>query len=44
MFFEPLAGQRFVKVTEHRTKVDWADAVRDLIDLHYPQALPVLPW
>jgi DDE superfamily endonuclease len=38
MFFEPLAGQRFVKVTEHRTKVDWAHAVRDLVDLHYPQA------
>ena len=38
MFFEPLAGQRFVKVTEHRTKVDWAYAVRDLVDLHYPLA------
>lgn len=38
MFFEPLAGQRFVKVTEHRTKVDWAYAVRDLVDLHYPHA------
>jgi hypothetical protein len=23
MFFEPLAGQRFVKVTEQRTKIDW---------------------
>lgn len=38
MFFEPLAGQRFVKVTEQRTKVDWAYAVRDLVDLHYPLA------
>jgi hypothetical protein len=38
MFFEPLAGQRFVEVTEHRTKIDWADAVRDLVDLHYPDA------
>lgn len=38
MFFEPLAGQRFVKVTKHRTKVDWAYAVRDLVDLHYPDA------
>lgn len=36
MFFEPLAGQRFVKVTAHRTKVDWAQAIRDLVDLHYP--------
>ena len=38
MFFEPLAGQRFVQVTDHRTKVDWADAVRDLVDIHYPEA------
>ncbi len=38
MFFEPLAGQRFVKVTDHRTKIDWAYAVRDLVDVYYPQA------
>jgi hypothetical protein len=24
MFFEPLVGQRVVKVTDHRTKIDWA--------------------
>lgn len=38
MFFEPLAGQRFVSVTDRRTKIDWAYAVRDLVDVHYPQA------
>ena len=38
MFFEPLAGRRFVTATERRTKIDWADAVRDLVDPHYPQA------
>jgi DDE superfamily endonuclease len=38
MFFEPLAGQRFVTVTDRRTKIDWAYVVRDLVDLHYPQA------
>ena len=38
MFFEPLAGQRFVEVTAHRTKIDWAYAVRDLVDTHYPDA------
>jgi hypothetical protein len=38
MFFEPLAGQRFVAVTEHRTKIDWAEAMRDLVDRHYPDA------
>lgn len=38
MFFEPLAGQRFVKVTDHRTKIDWAYAVRELVDVWYPDA------
>lgn len=32
MFTEPLAGWRDVKVTERRTKTDWALAVRDLLD------------
>ncbi len=27
MFFEPLAGKRFVKVTEQRTRIDWAHAM-----------------
>ena len=38
IFFEPLAGQRFVKVTDHRTKIDWAYAVRELVDVWYPDA------
>ena len=38
MFFEPLAGQRRVKVTEHRTRIDWAHAVRELVDEGYPHA------
>ncbi|HET8670323.1 MAG TPA: IS630 family transposase [Candidatus Saccharimonadales bacterium] len=38
LFFEPLAGQRFIKVTDRRTKVDWAEAVRDLVDVYYPHA------
>jgi hypothetical protein len=38
MFFEPLAGWRNVKVTERRTMVDWAEAVRELVDVHYPEA------
>jgi hypothetical protein len=36
---EPLAGRRQVAVTEHRTKVDWAHFVRDLVDVHYPEAV-----
>ncbi len=35
---EPLTGWRHVKVTERRTKKDWAECVRDLVNVHYPQA------
>jgi hypothetical protein len=38
MFFEPLAGKRYVKVTERRTGTDWAQAMRELSDVHYPSA------
>jgi transposase len=38
MVFEPLARQRRVKVTERRTKVDFAQLLRELIDEQYPQA------
>jgi hypothetical protein len=36
MFFEPLAGKRHVKVTDHRTKKDWAEAMRELSNVYYP--------
>jgi len=35
---EPLAGKRIVKVTERRTKKDWARFMREVIDVHYPDA------
>jgi len=38
MIFEPLAGKRRVKVTERRTKKDWAECVRELVDELYPRA------
>ena len=38
MFCEPLAGKRRVKVTERRTRIEWAHAVRELVDEGYPQA------
>jgi hypothetical protein len=38
MFFEPLAGKRHVKVTDRRTKKDWAEAMRELSDIYYPDA------
>jgi transposase len=38
MRFEPLAGHRRVKVTERRTKVDFAQVIRELVDEDYPEA------
>ena len=38
MLSEPLAGWRQVKVTERRTRVDWAHLIRELCDHHYPEA------
>jgi transposase len=39
--FEPLAGRRRVKVTDRRTKVDFAHVVRELVE-QYPQAEKVV--
>lgn len=38
MFSEPLRGWRWAPVTERRTRVDWANAVRELLEVHYPFA------
>lgn len=38
---EPLAGWRHVKVTDRRTKKDWAECIRDLVDVHYPKACKI---
>jgi DDE superfamily endonuclease len=38
LFCEPLAGWREMQVTERRTRIDWAVAMRDLSDQHYPTA------
>ena len=35
---EPLAGWRHISVTERRTKIDWAHCIKELVDLHYPEA------
>jgi hypothetical protein len=39
MFFQPLAGWRHVKVTERRTAKDWAECMKDLVDVHFPDAI-----
>ena len=38
MFCEPLGGWRHASITERRTKLDWAREIRELLDVHYPQA------
>jgi hypothetical protein len=38
MFTEPLTGTRHVRVTEHRTAVDWANEIRELLEVRYPEA------
>jgi hypothetical protein len=36
---EPLQGRRHIKVTDHRTKLDWAYFMRDVVDVFYPDAV-----
>lgn len=38
MFAEPLRGWRWAPVSERRTRVDWAQVIRDLLEVHYPSA------
>jgi hypothetical protein len=38
MLFAPLEGWRHVKITERRTKTDFAEVIRELADVHFPAA------
>jgi transposase len=38
MMFEPLAGKRYVKSTDRRTKRDFAECMRELVDEAYPDS------
>jgi hypothetical protein len=38
MFFDPVRGWRRVNCRDSRTRVDWAEEVRRLLDEDYPQA------
>ena len=37
-FFEPHRGWRHIKMTERRTKLDFAECLRELVEVHYPHA------
>jgi hypothetical protein len=38
MAFEPHMGKRHLKVTEQRTRKDWAEVMKELSDVFYPDA------
>lgn len=42
MVNEPLSGKRFVSVTEKKTKKDWATLMKDIADIHYPNAEKII--
>jgi len=42
MMFAPLEGWRHVKVTDRRTAIDYAHALKDLADTHFPKAKKIV--
>jgi hypothetical protein len=36
MEVEPLGGKRHVKITERRTRIDWAHFIKEMVDVRYP--------
>jgi DDE superfamily endonuclease len=42
MFFAPLEGWRRVKVTDRRTAIDYAHALRELADVQFPKAAKIV--
>lgn len=38
MFFTPLENKRRIKITDHRCRTDWAEAMKELSDEDYPDA------
>src|SRR5260370_42231335 len=39
---EPLGGKRYLKVTQRRTKKDWAYFIEELLTVHYPTARKII--
>ena len=42
MMFAPLEGWRHVKVTDHHAAIDYAYALKDLSDTHFPDAAKIV--
>lgn len=42
IFFAPLEAWRHIKVTDRRTMIDFAHCMRDLVDVHFPDAEKII--
>jgi hypothetical protein len=42
MLFAPLEGWRHIEVTDRRTAIDYAKILKDLSDIHFPQAKKIV--
>ena len=42
IFFAPLESWRHIKVTNQRTMSNFAECMRDLVDVHFPQAKKII--
>jgi hypothetical protein len=38
LFFSPLVAWRHVQVTQQRTHLEWAECMKALVDVHFPEA------
>ena len=38
VFVQHRGGWRMVRVTDHRARTDWATMVREMLDVHFPEA------
>jgi len=43
IFTELLAGWRHLMACERRTKIDWANQIRDLLEIYYPDTPKIRP-
>lgn len=41
VFTEPLGQWRHLSVRERRTKLDWAQEIKELLEVHYPDAVKI---
>src|ERR671912_2164162 len=39
---EPLRGWRHVTCSDRRTRIDWAHCIKELVDVHYPDATQIV--